>query len=67
MAAPKKPAKYDRLAGGTRKVVQLLPDLDQHRRLRLAAAASDQPIAHFVLESALSRAEKILDKIPSRG
>jgi uncharacterized protein (DUF1778 family) len=56
-------AKYDRLAGGKRKPIQLLPTAEQHQRIRLGAAAASQPIAHFVLEAALAAAEKKIQKI----
>jgi uncharacterized protein (DUF1778 family) len=54
---------YDRTKGGTRKPIQLLPEVEQHRRLRLAAADCGVPLTQFVLDSALAAAETILKKI----
>jgi uncharacterized protein (DUF1778 family) len=54
---------YDRTKGGERRPIQLLPDAETHRKLRLAAADRGQPLTQFVLESAVARAESILKKI----
>ena len=39
----------------------------EHRRLRLAAANRDTPMAHFVRESSLTAAAKELDKLNASG